>query len=121
MAMNKTERAEMERLQGREAVLRSIGYPQFPRPEPMPESDQLQQGWIFNGYAACKDGRVAVGKMWRKALISYNREPQPNDHLIGSRSPIDLYATEAEAYRALAYELADHLGSLMAKVYAKCF
>ena len=121
MAMNKTERAELEGLKSREAVLRSIGYPQFPRPEPMPESDQLQQGWTFNGYAACNDGRVAVRKMWRKALISYTDEPQSNGHMIGSRSPIDLYATEAEAYRALAYKLADHCGSLMAKVYAKCF
>ncbi len=135
MAMTKAERAELDglrsrdaALRSRDAALRSIGYPQFPRPEPMPacKSGEVQSGWTFNvriavdAYAHRND---AVCPAWRNSLYSYDFDPRERKAAFGagSQSGINLYRTEAEANRALAYEVADRFGGIMARIYAKCF
>ncbi len=126
MPMNRAERAEMEALRTRDAVLRAVSYPSFPRPVPMSEcpSGQIQKGWAINPSAGLNAILAGVYLLWRDSTRTYGVDPRRfkvANKPIGFRRVSKIYATEQDAYRALAYALADQFGAAMAKVYARCF
>ena len=124
--MTKAERATVEELQARDAVIRAMGYPQFPRPVPMPavtyKTRDVQAGWVVNWWSIKQGRGDLVSPAWRDFLYSYSADPRgKTGYFGGCQSKIILYATEPEAYRAAAYAGVDHFSKVLAEIYAKCF
>lgn len=126
MAMTKKEQAEMDRLRllrdaamdrlRREAAMaKALAWPTFEKPEAMPrgEWNQTIHGWYFNSY----NQRVAEG--WSKGSFYTTNPDDPIRMSSGSRDHCPLYATEAEAYRAMIHELARKYAETLAGLYAK--
>lgn len=65
MAMNKAEKAEMERLRHDLRLAKALHWPDYPRPQnsilPQSFTQGLFVGWWFNAYAGHDGDRVAQG------------------------------------------------------------
>ena len=92
----------------------ALGWPQFPRPKPLPKSgsyDTLITGWGLNVYTR------KVYRVWQSSVFTYFNA----DRKHGSRSTEPVYATEAEAWQALLHELAEQYAAILADVRENAF
>ncbi len=114
MAMTKKQAAEMEELRTAADRSTALGWPQFPKPVPLPKSDRYDRavvGWCLNLYTR------TVRKVWQTSLATYDSA----DRINGSRDLPPVYATEAEAWQAMMHELAEQFAITLSVVRKKAF
>lgn len=128
MAMNKTERAEMERLRNYLALARAMRWPSYPKPAPM-SLEQIRANLVFGGikYGTAKQ-KVARGWFINSYLGGGFHQHQAtygcsdgNNHstegdVTTSQNRGEMYATKADALRALRIELTEKMAKVLANV-----
>lgn len=126
MAMTKAEKAEMERLRADLALARAMRWPDYPKPASMTRDEilanlvegkdefgrpsKVARGWFINSYLGG----------WGGFTPSYGCSNGYSHNSNGERTTTQqmgvMYATKADALRAVRHELTEKMATILANV-----
>lgn len=126
MAMNKSEKAEMDRLRHDLALARAMRWPDYPRPAPMTREDiaanlidggmkygspqKVARGWfVFSHLGGFSDGRVSYG-------CSDGIHHSAEGDATTTKQMGVMYATKRDALHVLRLELTEKCAEILARV-----
>lgn len=123
MAMTKTEQAEMARLRAEVVTAQALSWPSYGAPAMVPPpagiADGFTVGWLMNSnrvLAGEQPNRV-VERAWSTCSShAYGEPPKPGRDVSSSRNRIPLYASRADALRALRMETTRRAAMVLAAI-----
>lgn len=126
MAMNKAEKAEMERLRNDLALARAMRWPDYPRPEPMTR-EEIDAALVEGGEKWGKRQRVARGWFYNAYLggygppkVTYGCSDGFHHSTTGDTTSTQqmgrMYRTEEDAWQCLRLDLTEQCAKLLASV-----
>lgn len=122
MAMNKAERAELDKARADLAAAKAMSWPSYPMPRrlPVPGGNHGVTGWDFNLYAAMPDvGAWEVQRALREAWSRATAHGEGHDwNRSGSQGARPPYATKAEALRAMRIIATERAARTLASIDA---
>jgi hypothetical protein len=119
MTMTKKEQAVVDGIKKDLALERSLGWPRYEEPKPVPlpkdfgwtkDGPLWQRGWRTTGAPPYADAEEIV----RNGSSFHRVESNPN--YCGSRGCPPIYATKAEALKALRWAMARYCAGLLAGI-----
>ena len=120
MAMTKKEREEFERMREERDLARALRWPEYGEPAmvkpPETSSSHHTSGWLFNPHRSRDEySESSVYQAW-SGSVTHGDGPAPRPDRSASQRGVHLYASRADALRALRLTLTLRFARILAAI-----